>query len=681
SARIEDEPAGIGALFDERIAMVPLLDSVGRLAAVASAGEIGFAIDGIPIGDDQPTFFIAEIGNNHNGSLELACRLVDEAAAAGAQCAKFQMRQMSRLYAIDAAAPSADLGAAYTLDLLARFQLSNDDLLRALDYTHRRGLVPLCTPWDEESFRLLEDHGVAAYKIASADFTNHDLITEVASARKPMICSTGMASESEIVDGARLLRGLGAPFVLLHCNSTYPTPFKDVNLAYLKRLRELSGGPVGYSGHERDINVSIAAVAMGARVVERHITMDRLMEGNDHKVSLLPDEFQRMIEGARQVEAAMGSAADRTISQGELINRETLAKSLAAAVDIPADVPIQPGMLKVISPGQGLQPNRKRELIGRRLSTPKRAGDFFFDSDLGAGHRAARPFDFPLAWGVPVRFHDVAEMRASTNLQLVEFHLSYKDLDLDWSRFVEGAQGLALVVHAPELFAGDHTLDLCSADTAYRLRSIAELQRVIDLTRALTPLFDTPRPCIVTNVGGFSEHRPLDVAARAPMMARLHESLAALDCDGVEILPQTMPPFPWHFGGQRLHNLFVDPAEVARFCEQTGMRVCFDVSHTKLATTHLGQSFSDAVSMIAPHTAHLHLADAAGIDGEGLQIGEGDIDWRAFWRGFLASNTTATMIPEVWQGHKNGGEGAWTALDRLERQLKGPADAAASSVA
>lgn len=665
-ARIDEDAAAIQGRLDARVSAVPLLDDHDRLVAVAVAGAARCTIGGHDIADDAPTFFIAEIGNNHNGDFNLALRLIDEAAAAGADCAKFQMRDMRELYAVSAESPSADLGAQYTLDLLAQFQLSDDDMLRAFDYADSKGLVPLCTPWDESSFRKLERYGVDAYKIASADFTNHALIETVASAGKPVLCSTGMATEAEVLAGVRFLKGLACPFVLLHCNSTYPAPFKDVNLSYMSRLRSLSEGPVGYSGHERDINVSLAAVALGARVIEKHFTLDRGMEGNDHKVSLLPHEFGRMVEGARQIEEAMGTATERTLSQGEMMNRETLAKSIAAAVDIPAGTPIAESMLRIVSPGQGVQPYRKPELLGRRLHRAKTAGEFFFESDLKGETIAARGYRFPLRWGVPVRYHDLHDMRAASDMDLVEIHLSYKDMDLDFRDFITEPLQTGLVVHAPELFAGDHTLDFCSEDEAYRTRSIVEMQRVIDLTRALTPYFTTPRPCIVTNIGGFSHHGHLDPNRLERLEARFADSLSRLDADGVEIIPQTMPPFPWHFGGQQFHNMFVEPAQIVRLCQTNGLRICFDVSHSKLAANHGDLFFSEVVTALAPHTAHLHLADARGVDGEGLQIGEGEIDWPDFWKAFLALNREATFIPEIWQGHKNGGEGAWRALERLE---------------
>ena len=134
----------------------------------------------------------------------------------------------------------------------------------------------------------------------------------------------------------------------------------------------------------------------------------------------------------------------------------------------------------------------------------------------------------------------------------------------------------------------------------------------------------------------------------------------------VEIIPQTMPPFPWHFGGQRYHNLFVDTDFIQEFCRETGMRVCLDVSHSKLACTHLNASFSGFLRAILPFTAHLHLADAKGVDGEGLQIHDGEIDWVQLFALMDKIAPKASFIPEIWQGHKNNGEGAWLALERLE---------------
>ena len=660
----------LAALLNSRIVALPLLDSHSRIVGVARLGTGALQLGQHPIGDGHPCFVIAEIGNNHNGDINTALRLIDAAHAAGADCAKFQMRDMSRLYSNEGKSSdmASDLGTQYTLDLLERFQLSDDELFRCFDYSASKGLVPLCTPWDEISLQKLNQWGMEGFKVASADFTNHALITQLAATGKPLICSTGMASELEIRSGIRHLQKAGANYVLLHCNSTYPTPFKDVNLRYLERLRELADAPVGYSGHERGIEIPLAAAALGAVVIEKHITLDRGMEGNDHKVSLLPDEFTQMIIGIRRVEESMGQGGERSISQGEMMNREVLAKSLVASCDIDAGTIITDAMVRIQSPGQGLQPNRLNELVGQKLPISKKKGDIFFPSDLESQAAEPRVYSFTQPFGLPVRYHDISTFSKASNLDLVEIHLSYKDLEVDLDVVIPEKQPIGLVIHSPELFAGDHTLDLSTSDTTYRNHSIQELQRVVDISKDLRKRFQCDEPVLlVTNVGGFSEHHHLGDQEKQPLRDRLIQSLKKISTNNeVEIIPQTMPPFPWHFGGQRYHNLFVDADFIQAFHDDTGMRVCLDVSHSKLACNHLDASFSEFLKKILPFTAHLHLADAQGVDGEGLQIKEGEIDWTELFNLMNTYCPRASFIPEIWQGHKNRGEGAWLALERLE---------------
>lgn len=663
----------VATLFSSEIEFIPVLDQSKRLVAVARNRPPFIQIGSFTISENSPTFIIAEIGNNHNGDVQLAKRLVDLAIEAGADCVKFQLRCLKTLYK-NSGNPndtSEDLGSQYTLDLLSKFQLGVEQMIGVFDYCKERGVLALCTPWDMDSFAILRDYGMPAYKIASADLTNHDLLRAAARTGKPIICSTGMSSELEIREASEVLQKAGAQYILLHCNSTYPTPFKDVNLNYLSRLKELGDCIVGYSGHERDIYIAIAAVAKGAKVIEKHFTIDKSMEGNDHKVSLLPEEFKSMVQGIRQVEEALGEATERKLSQGELINRETLAKSLVINCNLEIGEEITAEMIEVKSPGRGLQPNRKNELVGRKAKRKFRPGDFFYPSDLESEVTYyPRKYEFRNRWGIPVRYHDY-KIAFQSNPDLLEFHLSYKDLEENVEDFIKDQYDLGLVVHSPELFSGDHIMDLCSFDKSYRKRSIEELQRVIEVTRRLRPYFlKAETPLIVVNVGGFTTDAPLPSMKRALCYEIFLESLSLVDTRGVEIIPQTMPPFPWHFGGQRYHNIFVSHEEIASFCQQNGMRICFDVSHSKLACNYYKWSFKGFIQAVAPFTAHLHIADAKGVDGEGLQIGEGEIDFRDLFLSLEILCPKASFIPEVWQGHKNGGEGFWKALSLLESKSK-----------
>ncbi|KJL34500.1 N-acetylneuraminate synthase family protein [Microbacterium azadirachtae] len=650
---------------------VPIVDDRGHLWAIAVDETGTLRIGGHEIGAGHPTFVIAEIGNNHNGSVDLAKRLVDLAVEAGADAVKFQLRDMDALYRQRGAASSGeDLGVQYTLDLLRRFSLPAESLYEVFDHARAAGVDVMCTPWDAPSVQALADYGIPAMKIASADLTNHALILDAAGRGVPLVLSTGMSRESEILETAALLRGQGAPFALLHCQSTYPAPYKDLNLSYLDRLAEIGQGVVGYSGHERGWHVPVAAVARGAHIIEKHFTVDRTMEGNDHTVSLLPDEFRIMVEQIRDIEASMGSGSARTVSTGEQMNRVTLAKSLVAARPLAAGTVIAAADVAVKSPGRGLQPNALPQLLGRTLQRDLADGDFFFDGDLRDTAPAGRPFTFRRPWGLPVRYHDAAALRAQSNPDFLEFHFSYKDLEVSPSDVFAERLPIAFTTHLPDLFAGDFLVDLASEDPEIWERSIREVQRTIDITRDLRRWFTAETdPVMVVTMGGFTKDRHLPPSARGPKYARIADALARLDADGVRVAAQTLPPYPWLMGGQQFHNLFVDPRDTARFAAETGTPLVFDASHTKLATTWLGMAFSEAVDLLAPHTIHLHLVDATGVDGEGVQVGEGDIDWPAFGAQLDALLPGVTFIPEIWQGHVDNGAGFWTALDRLEAWL------------
>ncbi|WP_340297161.1 MULTISPECIES: N-acetylneuraminate synthase family protein [unclassified Roseobacter] len=668
-----DSPLHISHHFSDKVSGIPLVDSAGKISAIAWKSEGGLAFGDHLISPDSPTFIIAEIGNNHNGCINVAKRLVESAAEAGANCVKFQMRDMQCLYGDTRRVDGFDLGAEYVFDLLDRYQLSNDDIFEMLDFAAECGLVPLCTPWDLQSLKALDNYGVSGFKISSADLTNHILLEDAAKTGKPLLVSTGMSKEIEIQESAKLLQTYGASFAFLQCNSAYPAPYEDVNLLYMDRLKALSYGIVGYSGHERGYEVCIAAVARGAKIIEKHLTLDRDMEGNDHKVSLLPDEFARMCSSIRNVEAALGQSGDRVITQGERLNREVLAKSLVAAKDIKLGEKITRDKIEIFSPGKGIQPSRLKDLVNIIASREIKAGEPFFDSDISGQSVAPRDYNFDRPWGVPVRYHDILNISKLVNLDLVEFHLSYRDLDLDPSDYFSGPLDLQLIVHSPELFSGDHIMDLSSDNASYRNRSIKELKRVIDHTINLLKFFpNVNRPLIVVNAGGFSSDSFLSKQQKDVRYSRVLEALDQVAVDDVEIIIQTMPPFPWHFGGQRYHNLFMHPQEIHDFCNISGHRICLDISHAKLFCNYFNHSLHDYIAKLGPQIAHLHIVDAAGFHEEGLQIGCGEIDFSSICADLNKWAPAAPFIPEIWQGHVNTGEGFWVALDRLERHFHGP---------
>ena len=647
-----------------RFKALPIVDDKGLLIGLKTNSKQQFQIGSETIGTNFDTFVIAEIGNNHNGSYELGKKLIDNAVSAGANCVKFQMRDIKSLYR--SSAVDMDLGVEYTMNLLRKFELSTDNMYRLFDYASRKGVIPICTPFDEKSLENLEGYGMDGYKLASADLTNHTLIKCLISTGKPLICSTGMSLEEEIIDTTNLLRRSNVDFALLHCNSTYPAPFRDLHLRYMERLKGIGQCPVGYSGHERGIEVPVAAVSLGASIIEKHFTLDKTLEGNDHKVSLLPNEFREMVNMIRNVKEAIGGTGARTLTQGEMINRQSLAKSLVFSNEVSAGEIITRDDLMIRSPGIGIQPNRIDEFIGKVAQKSYKKDDYLFESDFLINVTEKLNFSFNRKYGIPIRYHDYIRFTNRYNLDFVEFHLSYNDLDVNIADVFDEASELGYAVHCPELFANDHLLDLASEDETYVKESIKNIERTIRVTKRIGKYFPNQKqPIFILNVGGWNTGGFVSETERRVLYERTQRNLAKIDFSDVRLAIQTMPPFPWHFGGQSHHNLFVRPDEIVSFCEDTGHEICLDVSHSMMSCNYLGIDLGDFVHKVAPFIAYLHIVDADGCDGEGVQIGKGDVDFNKLKYTLDENSVNAPFIPEVWQGHINNGEGFRAALEFL----------------
>lgn len=623
-------------------------------------------IDKFQIGGER-VFVIAEIGNNHNGCFERAKLMIDQAKEFGADAVKFQMRNLTKVYrerSIDK--DGEDLGSEYIIDLLNKFELTIDEQKELSEYCKSNDILYMCTPWDETSLEVLESFTVPAYKVASADLTNFPLLDSLSKTNKPLILSTGMSTDEEVINTVSFLNKRDVNFALLHCNSTYPAPFHDINLQWMNTLK--SYHPlIGYSGHERGIHITLAAVALGAKIVERHFTLDRDMEGPDHSASLEYDDFEELIFGIRSIQEAYGKGGKRRLSQGEMINRENLSKSLVSSKPLKKNHIITTKDISILSPGQGLSPQKMDDLIGKKLKRDMDKEDFFFESDLHDKHTKSKKYKFNLKWGIPVRYHDYKKFRPKSNYDLVEFHLSYSDMDLNLSDYLEVDNDIDFVVHAPEMFKDSKLMDLASLHKPDLDFSIKETQKVINITRELKKYFPkTKKPLIVANIGGFSMDNNFNSIEKENAYKQFSKSLRTLDLDGVELIPQNMAPFPWHFGGQRFQNLFVHPEEIINQCEKLEIRICLDISHTLMMCNEFKYDFYDVVNSLAPYTAHLHIGDAEGVNGEGLQIDKGEIDFIRLQKILLRKSRNASFIPEIWQGHKDDGADFWIALNKLE---------------
>jgi sialic acid synthase SpsE/sugar phosphate isomerase/epimerase len=614
------------------------------------------------VGDGQPTYIIAEIGVNHNGLLDLALELIDASVAAGADAVKFQKRSLKNLYAKKYLenANSGEKTLRYLLPILQQVELPDSAYHKILEYCQQKGITFLCSAFDPESADFLNDLGVPAFKVASADLTNLPLLDHLACLSKPLILSTGMSRMEEVEMTVDFLKERQAEFALLHCNSTYPAAFEDINLRFMEQLRRF-GVPVGYSGNERGIAVSTVASALGASIIERHITLDRTMDGPDHAASLEPHGFKKMVRDISQVAEAMGSGKEKFFSRGEILNREVLGKSLVARQRIEPGEAITAEKIAVKGPALGLSPQHYPDLIGRLAERVIEEDEPFLDRDLGQTIALDVDHTLPMDYGFTVRFRDFGEMLIYKP-HMLEFHFTDQDLEENYpgDDFSQQSQvPLKLVVHAPEFW--DRSLvDLCSLDERHRQGSMDLIQKSIDLTRAMSPYF-CGVPKVIVHPGAMSLDHPIPDKDR--LYANLRRSVEALDFEGVELLLENLPPRPWYFGGQWLTNAFMDASEIRDFITSMGLNICYDSSHHKLYCNWAGVDFYEQLGLLLPYIHHLHLSDGAGLDGEGLQIGEGTIDWVQFFK--VIGKYHGTMIPEIWRGHQRQGEGFLIAIQRL----------------
>ena len=314
-------------------------------------------------------YIIAEAGVNHNGSFDLACKLVDAAKKAGADCIKFQTFKAEKL--VSHSAQKAEYQKKNTdegsqQDMLKKLELSFEEFKKLKVYCDHVGIAFLSTPFDPDSIAFLATIDMPFWKIPSGEVTNYPYLVALAKTKKPIVMSTGMCTIEEIRKAVEVLKANGAENIkLLHCNTEYPTPFADVNLRAMEHLRREFNVTVGYSDHTKGIEVPIAATALGAEIVEKHFTLDKNMEGPDHKASLEPTELAQMVTAIRNIEQALGNGVKEP-SASEIKNKPIARKSIIAQKAIQKGEVLTVDNLTVKRPGEGISPMLWESVIGTK---------------------------------------------------------------------------------------------------------------------------------------------------------------------------------------------------------------------------------------------------------------------------------------------------------------------------
>ena len=321
------------------------------------------------VGEGEPTFIIAEVGSNHDGKLEQAKKLIGIAAEAGADAVKFQAFKAEKLF--------NKVKNKEVVDKLEKLELREEWYKELFDYTNEKGLIFISSVFDEDYADLLDGFGVLAYKIASYELTHIPLLEYIAKKNKPIILSTGMANESEVKEAVECIYSAGnRQVIILHCVSQYPAKPENINLKSLLALKRIFDCPIGFSDHTETIYAPIAAVALGAKAIEKHFTLDKSLPGPDHAYALEPEELKQMVTAIREVEKMSGSEEIKPTKSE--INERKWRRAIYAACDISKGTVITKDMVMIVrpSPEGSLAPKYFKDLLGKRIKKEIKEGDF-----------------------------------------------------------------------------------------------------------------------------------------------------------------------------------------------------------------------------------------------------------------------------------------------------------------
>ena len=595
---------------------------------------------------------IAEIGINHDGDADKAMALIKAASNSGVWGVKFQYRNLENAYADDA----KQIGDEMLLTEIRRNYLSPETILSLTGQAKQLGLAVGISFFDTQDMLDFADELASFdfFKVPSVELSNIELVNSMLRLDKPVYLSLGCHNEAEIDEAISQFKGDN--WLALHCVSNYPVSLTNARLGYLKHMANKWQRPFGYSSHDNDWEVTLIAMSMGARVIERHITFDKLANGLDHTTSSTPEEFVRMKMFADHMALLMAGDGPRVANQGELLNLQNLGRSFYAKQPISAGETIKPEQLVFRSPRVGLgqneiQPFLKHPTV-REVAPGQVLSRSVFEKTPPVSD-AAIDFARSRKFAIPVRLHDLASIEQKFPVGAYEFHLSYGEVlsEIDAKQYKADNR---YSIHLPDYINSTQLMDPFSADALQAERSYNILQRTVDFADALQQHTGQHVPI----VGSFSVvHDSIEqfYQQHSQLVERFRQK-------GVSILPQWLPPIAWYFGGSVKLEAVNQPRDV-ELIEQYQLPICMDVCHLCMGDSVFDFEATEVIKRLSGFIRHVHIADAAGIDGEGLHFGEGDTKNMPAISSVM--DLDCMKVIEVWQGHLDEGAGFAKALNRL----------------
>jgi sialic acid synthase SpsE/sugar phosphate isomerase/epimerase len=613
--------------------------------------------------DNTYVYIIAEIGINHNGNIDTALELINKANEAGVDAVKFQKRNINKIYnsKIIGDPNLGEWNIEYLIKELKELELNKEDYDKIYDRCKELKLDLIITPFDKESVDFILKYDIKAIKNASCNMTNYDLLDYISEKNLPVLISTGMWSDKEIIESIEYFKNKNINYTLMLSNSTYPCPYEDINIEYISKLKKYSN-VVGYSGHEKGTFVPIAAVALGARIIEKHITLDKSQEGLDHKASMEPNEWNEMVQNIRLLEKALGQ--NKVVNQAEMLAKQSFCLSPYSIKDLKKGDIFSEDMFELLAPGKGILQNELKDFLGKEIKRDipkdKCIDKSFFIESLKIEEWKITSFN--KKWGLKCRFHDFPKYSV-LSAPVVEFHCSQKDMYDSITGIMSNSS--QLIVHAPEL-VDKMLVDICSLKDEQRKKSLDILQHTINKTIELSKNFKG-KPKLVVHFGGMLREPSTNVdSTRKKLLEMAIENFSKLNYDrnAIDVLPENLPPKPWYLGGEWNQYGFMTEEDIITFCKKFNLKMTYDICHAKLYCNCCNKNIVDFTKNIKDYVSHVHISDTRGINGEGVQIYEGDTDFGPIFEEM--KDIDYSWVTEIWAGHLNNGQEQYKSMKLLE---------------
>lgn len=601
---------------------------------------------------------IAEIGINHDGEISKAKELIDSASRAGCHAIKFQYRNTDRMYSMDA----REIGDEIIHSELKKSRISIEDILKLSNYAKDLDLEVGISCFTVDDFRDFE-YSLESFdflKVPSVELSNFELVDIMLGTGKMTYISLGAHSEAEIESSLNRISSQ-TNWIPMHCISNYPTALHNAKLGYISLLQDKWKRPVGFSSHDDYWELTVAALTLGAQVIERHITYSKDADGLDHSTSSTHEEFSRLCMIASEIDQALLGNFARTPNQGELLNRQNLGRSYYAKNDLQIGDSILFENFDYRNPQIGLTNSEFKTSLAKKIVRPLKKGAPLSRSHIEESLDELSESDLArirsLNISLPVRLHDYSEISAAIPINAYEFHLSFEEVANGISDFAVNPKD-AFSVHIPDYLDSNTLMDPFSSDQTVRSRSLESIDQVMEFASELSDKTKKDIPIVgsFTGIG----------MAKSDFYQNLNSLLDSRRTRGIILTAQWLPPFAWYFGGSiKLEHLtgFAD----LKYIEQYGIPLTMDVCHLLLGTYGNQEAFLEIWGTAFPFIKHVHVADALGLDGEGVQIGEGKLKNPRIIQPVLQNNLIKVL--EVWQGHLDNYSGfkrGLLALSKIE---------------